>query len=114
MSDLKSLLEKPLPNKAFSERNPETVKNTHFFEKNVFFSHLLSKQGDVLSYKMIARDLLGCTGPFDRLRAGCWGLPPEGTACGTLRVKHFAKRGFEFFLLPSRVSVPPQRHSPQG
>jgi hypothetical protein len=25
------------PNKAFSERNLETVKNTHFFEKTPFF-----------------------------------------------------------------------------
>jgi hypothetical protein len=31
------------------------MKNTHFFENNSAFSQLLSKQGDVLSYKMIAR-----------------------------------------------------------
>jgi hypothetical protein len=31
---------------------------------------------------------------------------------GTLRIKHFS--GFGFFLPVERISVPPQRHSPQG
>jgi len=65
------------------------VKNTHFFEKTAPFSHLLSKQGDVLSCKMIVRDLLGCTGR--------WGF------CRIF--KHFS--GFGFFLLPSRVHARP-------
>jgi hypothetical protein len=50
-------------NKAFSERNLETVKNTDFFEENAPSSHFLSKHGDVLSYKMmVIAHLLGCSG----------------------------------------------------
>ena len=36
-------------NKVSSERNLETVKNTHLFEKIATFSHILSKQGNVLA-----------------------------------------------------------------
>jgi len=77
-------------NKAFSERNPKTVKNTPFFENSPLFSHILSKQGGVLSYKMIACDLLGCTGR--------WGF------CRIF--EHFSD--FEFFLLPNRVHARPK------
>ena len=41
------------------------------------------------------------SGPFDRLRDRWWGR----FACGTLRVEHFAKRGFEFFLLSNRIQA---------
>lgn len=40
---------KSVANEAFSERNLEIVKNMHFIEKNRPFSHLMSKQGGVLS-----------------------------------------------------------------
>jgi hypothetical protein len=76
-------------NKAFSEHNRETVKNALFFEKTATFPRILFKQGNVLSDKMIACDLLGCTGPPSR-------PSPE--------------RGKEHIKGPS----PPQRHSPQG
>jgi hypothetical protein len=49
LGTIKTLEQKTAPNKAFSERNLEIVKNMHFIEKNSAFSHLLSTQGDVLS-----------------------------------------------------------------
>jgi hypothetical protein len=47
-----------------------------------------------------------CIGPFDRLRAGCWGLPLRG-------VRHASRQAFRvhvassFFLLSNRIHAHP-------
>ncbi|MBM3181412.1 MAG: hypothetical protein FJZ86_13810 [Chloroflexi bacterium] len=73
-----------------------------FLEKLPLWERTLCRQQGVLLYKMIARDLLGCTGPFDKLRAGWWDSPPFSSIS--------RKRGFEFFLwrqgaIHARLSV---------